>query len=193
MLLLCAATWLAIFHYARSLPTNSLDTSKTTGSGSELVPSNGTIFKASHSPLNAPTLPLSAPPPAPFLYNYHHNEYFLNFTQFASAVDIQEGRGILIDATQYIFRRIHDESDPHVPSFCGGVFRWARLPLAYTILMKPQTLCISLGFFTEAMLAFGERFGYFEAEVVFLVYVYAISSYSALGVGHLALEGPRAV
>lgn len=100
---------------------------------------------------------------------------------------------ISIDATEYIIRRIHDESDPQMPRFCGGAFRWASLPLAYTILMKPQTLCISLGFFTEAMLAFEERFGYFEAEVVFLVYIYATSSYSALGAGQLALEGSQAV
>ncbi|KAL8940712.1 MAG: hypothetical protein Q9216_002662 [Gyalolechia sp. 2 TL-2023] len=192
MLLKSATTWLAVFGYAQSLPTTSSQPSRDTDSDRELMPSDGAIFKGSHSPLNASLLPLSAPPPAPFLYNYRSTEYFLNFTQFAGPVDIQEGRGILIDANEYILARMQDRSDPFRNKFCGGAFRWARLPLAYTILMKPATLCISLGFFTDAMLAFEERFGYFEAEVVFLMYVFNTASFYPLGAGHFVLEVPRA-
>lgn len=59
------------------------------------------------------------------------------------------------------------------------------------MLMRAQTLCVSMGFFTDAMLQFEEHFGYFEADVVFLVHVDGINSYHALGAGQFVLEKSR--
>lgn len=181
MLLAWTFIWLAIFGCVQSLPATSFESLKDTVPSDNLVPRNASIPEA-------PKLPLTGHLPTPFLFNYHNTEYFLNFTRFARAVNQGEGRKVLSEANEYIFERIHDTSDPRKSKLCPGSFRWAQWPLGYTMLMKSQTLCVSMGFFTDAMLQFEEQFGYFEAEVTFLVYVVAYKSYLALGAGQFALE-----
>lgn len=57
--------------------------------------------------------------------------------------------------------------------------------------MKPQTLCFTLGYFTEAMLAFLDRWGYSEVEVTFLIWNHITAAMEPLGVGQMEYYLPR--